>query len=291
MGAALESEAALGNGLRGSWGDGLFRAGESIMSYAQGSYKGTAVTGVAVAIGLFMLLRMCSSINSSGPAAPQALPDTPAGMERVLLNDPVDGPVFKALKRTYPQEFDMVRTDILSRSQEKQTQPQIAEAVLTMLIDIGKRHRRDIAQAPHLRLAAYRHAEIKVVETLKAANIQLCADYLIKGAIRTNDADHIDNKPLVDYRIATWEAGAEGRDHPVGRKVAAPGNSEWRAIADRMEPTIGKAGVTTFFDDAKLQRATPTKQCDYGLSYLKAINTLPAEQADGFLAYLVTQNG
>lgn len=240
------------------------------------SYGGGALALVALAFGL----RMCSTMAGSISAA-----ETPATVEAKLLADPDAGALFDTIKRTYPAEFDHITLDMLARTKAGATRSELQEALLTDLIEAGRRHNRDMLQAPHAAFAAYRRAEIAVVESLQTASPPLCAQYLKQGSFRSNDPNHLPAKVLIDFRQATWEANAAGRDHPVHRVVARPNAATWRTIATAMSAGgLSTSAVRSFFDEAALRRATPDEQCALGLGFLRAVDTLPGDRGDDFYA-------
>ncbi len=261
------------------------------MSYRSGGYKSPFI-GVGALIGILVVggfaMRAQTIIGSLAGAGTLT---TSEGVERELFRSAETGPVYRTLKRTYPQEFDALTADVVRRAKAGETHDQIEDAILTDMIEAGKRHRKDMIQTPHDRFADYRGAEIGVVSMLRDRDPQLCATYVMNGAVRSQ-SQRLDPAKFIAMRIAVLEAGAAGRDHPVNRTVAMPGPADLQLIRSRMMADgIGQSGIDAFFSQAGLTKSPPLEQCAIGLSFYRAVDQLPGDKADQFYAWLISRDG
>jgi hypothetical protein len=250
-------------------------------------YKGvTYGAGAMVALGMVFALRMCATIASVGPH-----PVTPAALETELLSDPKTGALFSTIKRTYPEELETIKQDIVGQSKSGASQSDLRQALLTDLIQAGHRHHRDLLQAPHAPFAAYRQAEIAMVDALRTANPEVCAQYVSQGSFRVSHGETLPESLVIEFRRLTWEADAAGRDQPVNRVIARPGASEWRDISRGMVANgLNESEVKIFFDPAAIRHAPPAEQCMLGLSFLRAVHDLPGDRGDRLYAFMASRN-
>jgi hypothetical protein len=214
-------------------------------------------------------------------------PTTPLAAEESMLNDPDAGAVFATIKRTYPQEFEGLKSEIARRGSEFQTNEAITEGTRSFLLQAMKRHVLDLAQAPHAALAAYRQAEIATVEALKAENVAACATYFRAGSVQGLDGSSPGlREHFRDFQIRTWESEAAGRDTPAGRKITPPSHAT--------ATSLGKAVMAEGFDVATLKSAVnglplpDATQCGVGMAFLHAVQALPDDQADDFTAFVAS---
>jgi hypothetical protein len=150
------------------------------------------------------------------------------------------------------------------------------------------RHFRELAQAPHAALAAYRQAELTAIDSLKGENVAACATYFRSGQVNGLGATASTDlkQRFRDFQIKTWESEAAARDAPAGRKIAAP---------DRATiTTLNKAILAAGFDAATVSSAVngghlpDSTQCGVGLAFLHAVEDLPDDKADNFTAFVAS---
>lgn len=253
------------------------------MSYTDGGYRRPAWIPVVVGLALVFVFFRPSSCTQ------RVALTTPEGVERVLFEDPETSPLYKAIQRTYPEEFEGLKTDIIRRAKAGEATEQLSESVLTYVIEAGKRHRHDLAQAPHAAFDKYRSTEIRMIEAFKAADADLCATYMVKGAVRGPSVSNIPHAVLIDFRIASWEGNAAGRDHPVNRPIVQPTVADWRRVEQDMVKRGATPAMANAFLRGTISTANTADQCATGLTYSYVMNELPPEKADAMYAYLVMQ--
>ena len=231
------------------------------------------------ALGFAFALKMCGGLMGGLP------PTTPASVERALLDDPEAGQVFVTIKRTYPQEFDGLKSEIARRGAEFQSNEGITNGARAYLLAAMKRHLGEIAQAPHTALSDYRKAEINSVRALQAGDVAACAGYFSTGVINLRDGTPEMKNAMKDFQINTWTTEAAGRDQPAKRDVSKPGPQDVAAIA------AGAVRSGSTQDDVNnLLRDMPMSdkaRCGAGLALMEGIDALPDAKADNFTAFLV----
>lgn len=246
-------------------------------------YKGVKYGAGAMAVlGIGFLLKTCTGFLGGLP------PMTPLAAEQAMLNDPESGPIFATIKRTYPKEFEGLKTEIANRGSEFQTNQAIAAGARRYLLQATMRHVVELSQAPHAALAAYRQAEISAIELLKGEDLAACATYFRAGSVNSLGPTASDGlrQRFRDFQIKTWEGEAAGRDTPAGRKITAPD----RATASALSRSVLAEG----FDQATLSRAAngiplpDATQCGVGIAFLHAVQALPEDAADDFTAFVAS---
>lgn len=257
------------------------------MGYSQGSYRGSVPWWVGGLIAIIVLSRCAMGVADRAAEPPLT---TKAGVEKALFANADTAPLYRTLQRTHPQEFDALTEDVTRRSREGASGAQLDDAILDFLIAAGKRHNREMLQAPSGAFGAYRAAEIRTIEALREEDADLCSTYVTQGAVRTRQTSPALAKAMIDFRVAAWEANAAGRDRPANRKISTPSADDWRMVEERMRAgDVKPASVTAFFSPAGAAHLPPPERCDLGLAYMRAVDTLPAGKADQFYAYLMSQ--
>lgn len=259
------------------------------MSYRSGGYRSSFI-GVGAIIGIlavgFFVVRGVSMLDKALKSR-----ETPEGVEQQLFANAETGPIYRTLKRTYPQDYDALVRDVIRHVKAGDTNAQIDEAILTDMMQSARRQRHDVIQAPVDRFAGYRHAEIKVLETLHTADPALCATYVMTGSVRSHTLRAVQG-PLIAYRIAALEAGAAGRDHPANRTVAAPAVADVQQLGRQMAANgTRESTVKAFLDGTGLAQLAPQEQCLAGMSFYKAIDRMPGDKANQIYAYLIARAG
>jgi hypothetical protein len=249
------------------------------MSYIE-KRRSAAPLWIGAVIALAVLGRCAIGIDLPGRL------DTPAGIERELLNDPDNGALYATIKRTYPEEFDTLTRNAAERIARGMSHQDVADALTTDLIAANERHRREMLQAPSAELAAYRIAELRLIDAMLEHDPEMCATFVTTGAVRA-DHSRVPVRLFADLRAATWEADAAGRDRPVRRKIGPIGAEVVTAIrsnmiADGVPPTKADA----YLDKGAAIERSHAGQCRAGRAVLRAIHRLPAAQADEVQATL-----
>ncbi|MBN8812487.1 MULTISPECIES: hypothetical protein [unclassified Sphingomonas] len=197
-----------------------------------------------LALVLVVLGAMAWAITQVRPAGPQNPLTDPASVERELLADRPGGLLSATIKRTFPEDFEALKTVVAERARAGGGPQDIQQAAGAFVGEATRRHRAGLIQAPAPQLRAYLAAEIALVGKLAATSPERCDAYF---ADPLDDAGWFapDLRELyLRQNIALWEAAGEARDHPAGR-AASPAE------------------------------ARPAASCDAGLAALEAIAALP----------------
>ncbi|MCW3848981.1 hypothetical protein OF829_17215 [Sphingomonas sp. LB-2] len=251
------------------------------MSYVQKSYKGGTPLWVGGLVALVLLSR-CAMMGAAGGASTARM-DTPEGVERAMFAEASTAELYRTIKRTHPDEFRALTWEIAGRVKDGQSQAQIQTAISNFVADAEARHRKEMNQAGPAALAAYLRAETGLIEALKQTDPRSCATYVTNGTVELPAGYSGPVKPITDFHVANWQAYADGRDHPVRRGPAQPTPADW-ALIDKAMLANGtdRQTIKAFFDPRRSAALDPMVQCDAGLSFRRAIATLPADRIDQF---------
>jgi hypothetical protein len=252
------------------------------MSYNErpDGYKGVKYgVGAMAVLGIAFAVKMCSGTIGGLP------PSTPLGAEQALLNDPQSGELFATIKRTYPQEFDGLKTEISNRGAEFQSNQDITNGARAFLLAAMKRHLGEIAQAPHAALSDYRKAEITSIRALQAGNVAACAGYFSTGTINLREGTPEMKGAMKGFQIKSWTTEAAGRDQPVKRDVSKPAAKDVATIvAGAVQSGSTTEDVNNLLNDMTM---SDKARCGAGLALMEGIDALPDVKADNFTAFLV----
>jgi len=250
------------------------------MSYVQKSYR--APVGCGMVIVLLVLAR-CGMMVSQMSA------NTPTSAEEALFRNPDTAAVYQAMKRTHPAEFAALTERIAALTRAGRSHDQIEAEIGRMMVTAEQKLLPDLMQAGPVAMAKYRHAEMDVIKALQAADPRLCADYVINGSLSIpRNMVAVTQSAVLALHLATWEAAADGRDHPARRKLTQPSNADWALIDKAMlADGVPRATLATFFNPKQAVLMPAQTQCSTGLSFRMAIETLPAPRVDDFFAAMM----
>ena len=238
-------------------------------------------------IGL-ALLGSCDRFDGTSGQSRER-PDTPEAAERSLLSGSDAAGIYRAMKRTHPEEFRALTLEIADRAKRGESNAQISSAITRFVIEAETRHRKELEQAGPAALAAFRRADIGMVEMLKQADPRSCALYVVTGQFKLPAGYSGPRAPIADYHVAIWAAFGDARAHPIVRKLDAPSKVDWWQIYRAMLANgTDDRTAKLFFNAQRRNQLDPAHQCDAGLSFRRAIETLPPDRIDNF--YLGLRN-
>jgi hypothetical protein len=174
-----------------------------------------------LALVLVTLGVLAWALTQFRPAGPQNPLTNPASVERELLADEPGGALSRTIKRTFPEDFEALKTTVVERARAGDGPNEVRETAGAFVSLATQRHRASLAQAPVKELRAFLATEIALAEQLAATSQERCAAYFADPA---NDAAWYapDLRGLyLKQNIALWEAAAAARDHGAQRTIAA----------------------------------------------------------------------
>lgn len=216
-------------------------------------------------------------------------PEAPdARIERELLSSPEGGPLYRTIKRAYPEEFRKLVADAAAHVEFGQLSDEGASVLEQDLLDAQRRHQKDLIQAPHADFAAYRAARIKFLTSLRALAPDLCARFERAGTIHSEEGSDGVHATVFDFNTATWASLAAGREHPTNRAVREPSNDDFRRIdAALVEAGFSRMQIDGFYKGQQAELLSDADQCDIALDFHRAVDALPGDRADAYFAWLV----
>lgn len=199
-----------------------------------------------------------------------------------LLADNDSGRLYGTLKQTYPDDFDTLVTQVTNYREAGESDAKIAASIRTFVAAALRHHIGDLAQAPSNEMAAFRGAEIMVVNDLRSTDVRQCARYIAQGTIESDMAPALTQ----EMQQRAFEAASAGRDTPAGRRLVQPGEATMRAVThDMTSQGIAPSQVAALLAPRPGHEMAPTDQCLAGLAFLRAIDDLPDREADQLSAY------
>jgi hypothetical protein len=199
-----------------------------------------------------------------------------------MLADNDSGQLYGTLKQTYPDDFNTLVTQITNYQEAGESDAGIAASIRAFLAATVRRHNGDLAQAPSNELAAFRGAEIMVVNDLRSTDVRQCARYIAQGAIDSDTARALTQ----ELQQRAFEAASAGRDKPAGREVGQPAAATMRIVTRNMASQgVTPSQIAALLAPKPGQEMAPTDQCLAGLAFLHAIDDLPDREADQLSAY------
>lgn len=238
---------------------------------------------VAITVLLSVVLGGCS------PEAMKKVMDEERTREAddELLNNSGFGRSFTYLRDHFPADYAAMRADFIRAEDNGKSREEMGEIGFDFAQRLTVGHAADFAAASSTALARYRAAKIAYFETLQSRSIAECAYAAAPTSARTNTAS--DTRGNEDLLYTTLETMFDGQTSRVQRH--APTRADYKAEVDALElygltrdDIISMAKTETFValpDDRK---------CKLAVATLKAINSLPPEQADLITVEVFNEN-
>ncbi|MBO9711366.1 hypothetical protein [Sphingomonas sp.] len=246
-------------------------------------------------LSLVGLLALIGGVIAAAPMIAKLAPAPPSPevrVEKMLLEDGESGDVYRTVKRTFPEDFSQIVMVAANALRQGTPEPMLAPVIRQALAQAEARHRAQLMQAPHDPLAAFRAAEIRLVQYFHEKDPELCARYVATGRVTITDRTDLSTDALDDMRIAAWEAYAAGRDKPAGRVIREPDMSVWRTIAKSMQSEgVSEAEVDALLSGRGFAMLPEMAQCQTGIEFFRAIQKLPPDRSDAVSAFLLSRNG
>lgn len=249
------------------------------MAYREGSYKGNpAWVGIVV---FLLMLGWCVARPGGFHARV-----TPEKVATELMNDPEGGPIFKAIRESFPQDMDRLTADLSNRANNGEAQQALEVVARDFVTNLSRQHRGDLVNAPHQSLAAIEQAHAALVDYLHGASPTLCAKFDVVG-VSLNDLPVGEARQrLTALMAAKWRAMGAGRDAPVTRNSMTLTPLDGRALLAAMRHDGLSAS-----EDSALRSGSPSGivgpelGCGIAIHTIRAIQALPADQGDRVMAW------
>jgi hypothetical protein len=250
------------------------------MSYREGGYKRPAWIGIIVAVGLGLWF--------FGPALTDAgrrtRLSTPAGFEAEMMSDPESGELFKTMKVTNPEELRGFVETGAGKMKEGATPEEMRDYTRQFMISILRDQPQRIAVAPHDDLVAAVTAQSQLFEKVRASDIVACAKMAATGS--APGASPSLQPAITAAAVVRLRVAAAGRDHPQ-TNTARITTDDIQALVTRMRENGLSGGDTTLFTSSNIAAASPQSQCEITYQSYHAALSLPADQGDRVMRWLI----
>jgi hypothetical protein len=236
----------------GGWA--LYRAG----ALSELPFLAAPVTSESIPV----ISRPSQSARDGSAAATAAISTPSAGQE------PIDGslqksPLWRLLKRDFPEWYDERLGEITRLSGESRSEREIQSATVRAIVDLRRRHHADALAASPERLKAMAVAFIENLAQLSRVSTSACYGYISQGEASAAVADlkSPEHRAAIDAQLATiFEAVADGRKSPTRRD--APRREDYDVLSAELGKRGWSAADLQLFTDARaLSRAAPEKVC------------------------------
>lgn len=240
-----------------------------------------------------------SSLAVMSPAVAQNAPVAPAPMtaedlrlfEDGLLKAP-SGPVYAAMKRLYPQEYDTLLKEMVAMAIARANDPaQLRSVASEAIARVFQRKMPDVINAPTERLARINRGHLDLIRALKPGHPRECAQYVMTGFDAQTVLPPELHAKTVAISVLTLEAAkaGSGRARDASRGSLNEGaRLAWLAKMKEVAPSerIGQI----IMDDAAQQNASAEEKCLLGEAIYAAIDKLPPEQGVNISAFMLAQS-
>jgi hypothetical protein len=209
-----------------------------------------------------VISRPSQSARDGSVAATAAISTPSAGQE------PIDvslqkSPLWRLLKRDFPEWYDERLGEITRLSGESRSEREIQSAMVRAIVDLRRRHHADALASSPERLKAMAVAFIENLAQLSRASTSACYGYISQGEASPAVADlkSPEQRTAIDAQLATiFEAVADGRKSPAHRDP--PRREDYDVLSGELGKRGWSAADLQLFTDARaLSRAAPEKVC------------------------------
>lgn len=246
------------------------------MSYREDGYRNT--TRWVGVVFMILLLGWCASL-----ARPDRFGVTPEAVERELVSDSRNGEIFKALKDSFPSEFEQLKNMVVTEKKSGTSTAKIAERIGLFMLKIDRGTLNAAMRAPHAELVLVRRSEIAMVRELAKSDLSSCARYTLANEVQTGGRPPELERLMGAFFAAKLRAAGAARKTPVDHEISVPSVAQWREVAALMlDQGISPEELSVFGNPERLNAALPSLQCRVGIAYMAAIDELPSDRGNLF---------
>ncbi len=235
---------------------------------------------VAIALGVFLIAGAAVFfLTRNGP-------QSPADVEALLERSPSDREAARALKANFPADYQRLLTQVAEANRTRGRAAASREMAEFMARFIRSKVNALLA-APDRELQRIGGAQVALVHALRDENVNLCADYSVRGlnpGARISAGTIALLSRLAVFIIEAARAGEQPGRTPRPTLSEADGQAwiaEMRAIDPAVARQIEGSGVGT---------EPPNVQCRAGVVLYEAVTRLPAARAGNVTAFLIRES-
>lgn len=212
-----------------------------------------------------------------------------AQFDRAVDRDP-NFAAARAMRDRLPEDYARLRAEMVAQAEAGRPMEEIGASGFSWMRQFMAANKPVMARAGTAELAAFRRGQLAATEALATDSAEQCARFSM-GAMSAADRPSARALPALQQAAAAQvDAIAVGRRAPV---AAAPELLPADAIAlvqGMRGQGLSEALVARFTGPAGMASASPAEQCELGRGLLRALDALPAAQADRITAYLIAQS-
>ncbi len=200
--------------------------------------------------------------------------------------------LFGAMQEGFPSEYQAFRDRMVKEAAAGASSSEIKTASFNEMRAFNKRHATDLARASSPMLRDFRRAQIEVMSQLKSEDIELCAHFGMDGLRSTDRPSAAANDVLASAGAVGIRASADGARHPSNRNIKELSEADSVAFVNALgRQGLSDSDIQLLTEPSVLAAKSSTIQCSISSAIYKAIESLPAEQADRLTGVIVAAAG
>jgi hypothetical protein len=197
-----------------------------------------------------------------------------------VLNDPNYTRSVHYLRDHFPDDYNRLRSGIIARVRDDRSNKEISTFAFWSLRRTMVAHSLDFMAARSPALAQYRTAQIALFEALQAQSAEICAYAASPNGPRTDLRPDADAQRAGDGILyAQLAAMVDGQTAKIHHPKPTPAVYRAAALA-MLRMGMTRADLTAISSEQSFNALPDADKCRAAVVELKAINSLPAAQAD-----------
>lgn len=210
-------------------------------------------------------------------------PQSPADIEAMFERSPTDRDIAHALKANYPADYDALLRQLAETSRTRGKEGAMQEAGRLAERFIRSKVNAILA-APDREMQRIGGAEAALVRALRAENVNLCADYTLRGFNPSTRLSAGTMALAVRISVLMIEAAHAGEGRTPRPTLSPEDGQAWIAGVRAIDPRAAELIQTHVVD-----RQPAAVQCDAGFAVYEAVTRLPGPQAANVTAFMIRQ--
>ena len=203
-----------------------------------------------------------------------------AEVDAKLLGDKTYGRSVGYLHDHFPDDYGRLRAGIVARLDDRRSDEEISTFVFWSMRRTRVAHSLDFMAARSPALARYRTAQINLFEALRAQSVEMCAYAAAPSGPRLDldlaPATQRAGDGLLYAELTAMVDGQTAKMH-----YAKPTSATFRALGQAMlRQGMTRDDLMAAGDPATFSALADDRKCRVAMALLKAIDALPAAQAD-----------
>lgn len=195
------------------------------------------------------------------------------------------GETFDLIRKFYPNEYLAFEADLIAANRNGVPAAELQTRTFNFAKSVRERVMPYTKRAPAADLVGFGREQLELMDQIRPSNPRMCYEYVeIGGPSQEALATAPDNftRRLGVHNSLQFELAAKGQTHPIQRAPAS--SADFQAAVAAFNQAGGDPAWLQAMVAAKPRTQTDDARCQAAMTWIKAVVSLPEEQAARILA-------